>query len=461
MNATDRFGRLQASVTRHGTAIAPVINRKLLIFTTTWWASAALLAFRLQRAGFEVTLLCPRGHPARAQPGLNCIDLPGRAVLRTLRDAIARTDPRMLVPMDDRAVRYVHALHDVADAAVRALIEASVGPPASFPIATSRPRFSAAARAVGMATPAEADVRSLADVHGHLARAGAPLVLKLDGTAGGRGVAFARTRREAARAFRRLHLKRSVAFAFKQLLVDRDPFWLVDWAAGRRPSLSAQHVVRGRSGDLAMFCLDGKVLGLAVAEAESCGGETGPSTFVHLADHPMLAVRARALAAELKLSGFFGLDFIVDAASGEEVVIELNPRMTALCGLAADRPDGPIAAAAAALLGSPAGPAGPERPRVRRAHFPFAWLAHPGDRRLEQCRDDIPPAHPALIAEMLKQSWNHRGPVARLFALPRHIRREQRAARAGGGAAIAGWSTIGAALRPRARGQLDSARAAP
>lgn len=383
------------------------------MFTTFWWSSSALLATKLSDAGFAVTMLCPFGHAAHAEPGLTCIELPSRAIARTLREAVETLAPSLIVPMDDRAVRQLHALHAHADVPLRALIERSLGASSSFEASSSRTGFSQAARAVGIATPQEIAVNGVHDLDEHFRVSTAPIVLKVDGLTGGQGVAIASSRGEARRAFLRLRLKLTGLFAFKRWLINRDRFWLADHRAADRPGLSAQQFVRGRAGDLSMFCLDGKLLGVSVAEVEGKSSASGPSTFVRLVDRPELVNRARLLVESLHLSGFYGLDFIVDQTTGEELVIELNPRITSLAGLRAEIEGSPIAAAAEALLGRTV--AEPRQPRTRDlyAHFPLAWLADPTDPRLSCCRGDVPWDRPRLMEAVVETPWNERGLLAR------------------------------------------------
>lgn len=51
---------------------------------------------------------------------------------------------------------------------------------------------------------------------------------------------------------------------------------------------------------------------------------------VRLIDHSEMAQAACKLAQRLELSGFHGLDFVLEADSGAAYLIELNPRCTQL-----------------------------------------------------------------------------------------------------------------------------------
>ena len=257
-------------------------------------------------------------------------------------------------------------------------------------------------------------------------------MLKLDGTTGGQGVRIIRTREEARAGYRDLVRKKLALFALQRRLINRDPFWLMDWRMGVRPVISAQSFVQGRAGNLALFCREGEVLGATLAESESSAYDTGPSTFVRILEREDFLDKARALMRRLGLSGFCGLDFIIDEASAQPVLIEMNPRITPLSAL---RPGGradPVAGAAMALLGRPAAEAAAIEPRDLYACFPTAWRFHPGDDRLELCRSDLPHAHPELVAEALRTPWNHRSLLARSQALGLRLLRSRTVRRQGG-----------------------------
>ena len=176
-----------------------------------------------------------------------------------------------------------------------------------------------------------------------------------------------------------------------------------------------------------MFCRDGEVLAASVAEAVSCGGATGPSTIVRLVDRPEFVEGARRLAHELRLTGFHGLDFMVDQATGRALLIELNPRLTALSNIRIDAARDLVAAAAAMLTGVPCAPPATRPEAELVAHFPSAWQWHRNDPRLAACFQDVPWEAPALMAEMLRPSWPERPLLARMEAGSRRLVRRARA----------------------------------
>ncbi len=146
-----------------------------------------------------------------------------------------------------------------------------------------------------------------------------------------------------------------------------------------------------------------------ISAAAQPAGPTGPSTVIRLIDRPELLAGARRLG----LSGFIGLDFIIDDATGEAVVIEINPRATPL-GASAIGPGTPVAGAARSLGAIPGDAAGEQGDLI--AYFPAAWRVDPADPRLALCAREIPSSDPPLLAEMLRTPWVERSALAIVFA---------------------------------------------
>jgi len=251
-------------------------------------------------------------------------------------------------------------------------------------------------------------------------------VLKVDGAWGGTGVRLAATPEQAYAAFHRLRRRMGVWVALKRMLVNHDPFCMADQLRRGHPEVSVQAYVRGHPGNLTMFCWNGDVLAATVAETVACSGRIGPSTIVRLVDRPEVVASAGRLARELRLTGFHGLDFMVEEATGRALLIELNPRPTSLSNIRLEPGRDLVRAAAIALLGvaCPPPPMSPTGDLV--AHFPLAWQWDRDDTRLETAFQDVPWDEPALMAEMLRPSWPERLWLARVASsLLRLLRRWQ------------------------------------
>jgi hypothetical protein len=132
---------------------------------------------------------------------------------------------------------------------------------------------------------------------------------------------------------------------------------------------------------------------------------------------------ARLLADALQLSGFFGLDFMLESDTGTPHLIEMNPRCTQLGHLEfADQ--GSLAGAFSAhLRGEAPPPAENPVPFDTIAFFPQGIKALRGNSRY---RDgtylDMPRGEPDLIAELERDPWPQRRWAARLYHTLRPIK---------------------------------------
>ena len=374
-----------------------------------------------------MTVLCPPGHPVQAVPGVISLRQSAFRPTQALSAAIAACQPVLIIPGDDRAVLSLHRLHRTGSDAERHLVERSLGPPHGYPAATSRLLLLALARRLHIPVPDDQAILTHADLDDWIDRTPGPWVLKVDGSWAGAGVQIASTRNQAHRALGTLAGRVNSRVALTRMLVNRDPFSAADWLHRQPKQISAQRFVRGWPGNLAMFCWDGEILAANVAEAVACGGATGPSTIIRLVERPDFIEGARRLARELRLTGFHGLDFMVDESTGRALLIELNPRLTALSNIRIDAARDLVGAVVAVLTGAPCAPPAtmPETELV--AHFPSAWQWHRDDPRLAACFQDVPWEEPALMAEMLRPSWPERPLLARMEAGSRRLVRRARA----------------------------------
>jgi hypothetical protein len=124
-------------------------------------------------------------------------------------------------------------------------------------------------------------------------------------------------------------------------------------------------------------------------------GPTGASTIVEAIDHAEMSAAAASLAERLELSGFHGLDFILDD-DGAASLIELNPRATQVCHLRIGCGDSLVDA----LVGNEASD------RIAAAGttialFPQAWSADPTNALLRTAAHDVPWEEPELLHELL------------------------------------------------------------
>ncbi len=408
-----------------------VMKPVILLATTCWWHWVPVLGLTLADAGCEVSAVYPaRGHPLDAVEAIrHRFSYRHGDPLRALRDAIDQVWPDLIVPCDDRAALHLRQLHALegkvgaegrdaggAPSALARLIERSLGDAAGFGTARSRHDLISLARAADIATPATGALRDSRDVDAWLAAHGLPAVFKVDGSWGGDGVIVVRTREAAHAAFARLSRPCRLRFALERTVVNRDKYWLAEWRDRSARTVSAQSYIEGRPANAAVFCWQGRVLAGISVEVLQTRYRHGPATIVKQVDRPEMLKAAQTLATRLGMSGFFGLDFMIDQRTEVAQLIELNARPTPLCHLRLGGDRDLVGALVARLSGEAVSPRCVTEADVI-AYFPDA--ARAGGGRGEAIPAgafrDVPSGAPALVAELLRRPWPTRGLLARGF----------------------------------------------
>jgi thioesterase domain-containing protein len=391
----------------------------------------------LQRAGCDVAAVFPwPGHPLRKTVSVRTrFRYSALNPLASLARAIREYQPHFVVPADDRAVQHLHELYAAGPNAFRTdcteLIQRSLGAPSSYPIVSSRFPLLEIAQEEGLRVPKTMSIRSADDLESLRPQPAAPWVLKSDGSWGGHGVAIARDAEEARRYFRALAKPVGAVRAFKRLMVDREAFSLRP-AREHRHHVVAQQFVGGVPANSGFFCWEGNVLADIHVRVLQSQGDTGAATVVRVIDNPEMALAAKRLAGRLGLSGFFGLDFILEEDSGAAYLLEMNPRCTPLCHLQLGDGRDMVGALRAQLTGEPIEETAPVTQEDTIIYFPQAWH---WDRSIptRPCSyHDVPWEDPGLIRELLLLPWPDRGILARLFNRLRHTTFTERAAHGGG-----------------------------
>jgi glutathione synthase/RimK-type ligase-like ATP-grasp enzyme len=401
----------------HAGAGRPVV----LIASTTWWAFPARIAMACAARGMDVDAICGPGHPLQKTASLRRRHPYGALrPLRALEAAITESGACLVLPCDERARANLHLLHmRSSDPAIRRVIERSLGDPAQFAIVDDRTALIDCARALGIAAPETLRLDGEAALEEALSRLGLPAVLKVDGSWGGLGVAVARTRAQAGLHFARLSRPLSLRRAIKRLLVDRDAFHLHPWLAQESPRVCVQRYAPGRPANSVSACIDGEILGTICAEAVLLQRPHGASSVVRIIDNAQMCDAAVKLARHLRLSGVFGLDFLIDDRTGQANLVEMNPRATPLSHLALG-PGRDVIGAIGHLAGLPT-LADPVRVTENAviAYFPQALHTAPGTLWLTEGFHDVPWDDPGLTAELMRRPRPDRGLLAGLLRLLR------------------------------------------
>lgn len=367
--------------------------------------------------GCLVSAVCPPGHPLRYVQGIReihtCSCLMSR---RSLAAAIQRSQPDLVVPGDDVSVSQLHELHRLRPQ-LRLLIERSLGDPRGFDVLESRVRLLDTARELDIRTADACAVTTASHVRDGYARCGPTALLKVDGSSGGQGVRIVRSEKEAAAAFRRLTAAAGLATALKRVIVNRDPQALWSWTRRDKFAMTMQAFVAGTPANIMVACWQGEIVGEVSVRAISCQGPTGAALVVRLIDHQELSRAAALLAKHLGLSGFFGLDFILERRSGAAYLIEMNPRCTQLGHL--KLPRGDLAGALCAALMGSAKPAPASWPIVSDeiAFFPQCWQWQTKSAFHGRVHHDVPWEQKRLVETLMQAPWPERTWLARSYHL--------------------------------------------
>jgi hypothetical protein len=393
---------------------------RVLLTDTDRRPYAARLALVLAQAGCEVSAVYSlHGHPLRkTQVVKHAFPYSALGPLESLARAIAESNPDIVIPCDDRGARHLLDLHARSlqqgsdGVPLTKLIERSLGSPEGFRVACGRNDLLRIATEEGLRVPATRLIATAEDLQAWQKEQPFPWVLKADETWGGRGVRIAHSRSEADQFFRDVSSPFRLRRAIKRLLVNRDPFWLRPWWEGRKPSVVVQAYVEGRPANCAVLCWKGEVLAGTDVEVVSADGLTGPARVVRVVDNAEMKLCAERIARRLNLSGFFGLDFVIEQGTGAAYLIEMNPRCTPLCHLRLGNGSDMIGALWAQLSGQPQPNVRPVTENDMIAYFPQAMQAN--SEFLQTSFHDVPQAEPDLMHEFL-EPWPERSLLFRMM----------------------------------------------
>jgi biotin carboxylase len=380
---------------------------KVLLTDTNRWALAARLAIALTEAGCEVAAICQGPNHALMKTRAVRQIFPYRAFhpIEALRAAIEEFAPDIIVPACDRSVEHLHELYAQADSReqsgknIKALIEKSLGRPASHLIVSSRYDLLAVAREEGVRVPNTSRVNSIKDLDVWRVRESFPWVIKADGTWGGVGVRVIRSRHEIEASWKELRKMSRLSRALKRLAVNKDKFLLRSWWNQLDRKIVVQSYVEGRPANCTVFAWEGRVLALIAVEVIRSDGATGPASIVRVIESAQMKFAAEKIASRLGLSGFWGLDFMIERDSQAAYLVEMNPRLTPPCHLRLGKGRDLVGAFCAQLTGQ----ALAEYPPVTQSEI-IAYQSHSpeliGDT-FPNCFHDFPHGDPELARELL------------------------------------------------------------
>jgi len=387
----------------------------ILIATTSRWFTTARLAIAFAKVGCNVDAICPVNNALRKTKVVRLTHTyQALSPLESFLHAIRTSKPDLIVPGDDLAGKHLHDLYfrekrnggegqKVCD-----LIECSIGPPDSFPVANARASFMDIASQERIRVPKTAVLRDVSDLERWISHSGFPLVLKADGSSSGEGVKIVNTSFEAKRALRALQSPPELIRVAKRALINRDLRWIRPVLERSRPIVNAQEFIAGRDATSLAACWKGEVLAALHFVVINKQYERGPSSVLRLIENKEISSATERLVRRLKLSGLHGFDFLFENDTEKAYLIEMNPRATQVGHLALGPGRDLPVALSAAVMGQPI----PETRTVTEnptiALFPQEWLRNPQSTFLSSAYHDIPWDEPDLIRDCLRTTrrWN-------------------------------------------------------
>jgi len=140
-------------------------------------------------------------------------------------------------------------------------------------------------------------------------------------------------------------------------------------------------------------------------------GATGPATVVRVVKGSQMLLAGTRIARRLNLSGFYGLDFVIDEVSGEPYLVEMNPRCTPQCHLRLGKGRDLVGVFWSCVAERPFLETAPITTNDLIAYYPQAWTCK--SEHLEASYQDIPREEPELMRELLSP-WPDRSLLFRL-----------------------------------------------
>jgi hypothetical protein len=222
---------------------------------------------------------------------------------------------------------------------------------------------------------------------------------------------------EAIQVYRSAGGATRASVTWKRFLINRHFFALWAWRRRKTSKMTIQEFIQGRPATTMFACWKGEVLASTTVEVLVSQGATGAATVVRVLVSDEIEDAARRLAREFRLSGFCGLDFVLEKGTGTAYLIELNPRATQLGHLNLSAYGDLAGVMAAKLRNEIPSTAASENCIGDRiiAFFPYAFKSHPKISRMSQLYLDVPWDEPALVRELAYDPWPDRQWLSRIY----------------------------------------------
>jgi|SRR5579871_457934 len=394
---------------------------KVLLTDTSRWALSSRVAIGLSKRGCRVSGICPSRHPLlKTRIVERAFHYDSLYPLESLTRAITETEPHIIIPFDDRTTQHLHELYDrtiqldtTAATRIAKLIEHSLGSPESHPIVDDRGELIRVAQEEGVRVPDTCVINTADDLKSWSKGQRFPWILKAAGTWGGRGVKIANSLAHAEKILVELTSLFGTKRVIKRSIINRDSFSLRPWWKNAKPAVIVQSYINGREANYAAVSWQGKVLAGIGVEVVNTMGPTEPASIVRVVDNAEMKLAAERLVNRLGLSGFIGLDFMIEDRSHLAYLIEMNPRCTPPCHIQLGKGRDMIGALWSQLSGEVLQEMPPVTQNDLIAYFPQAWDSN--SKFFETSYRDVPEDEPELLRE-LRQPWPSRSLLFRLFS---------------------------------------------
>jgi ATP-grasp domain len=337
--------------------------------------------------------------------------------LNSIIHAIDDWNPDLLVCADDQSVKELHRLHRLGTTSLPSqhskdlinLIERSLGDPSGFEFATRKSKLLSLAISLGLRCPATTFI-SAQELETQIKSATYPILVKADGSWGGKFVRIVDTAQAARTAIREFQLPSNWPSTLRQLLVRFVAPSILERNSRDPSAICLQDFVQGCPANRAVVCWKGRVLAGVSVRVHKTVYTFGPASVVEVIDSADMTEMTNRLADHLKLSGLVGFDFVLDSES-KAWLIEMNPRVTPVSYLAHAGED----LSAALLSGLTGIHTRPEPSATGKlvALFPQELQRSSRSEFLSTASDDVPWEDPELVLALLN-SVMKMGPIKRL-----------------------------------------------
>ncbi len=381
--------------------------KKLVIsFEDNRWGVIRVIR-TLHERGVSVAALCPPNHAMTQTKFLSrhfaLEDVKNRWEIElALAKAMHEWRPSLVIPGDERAVAFLHALLRRAksgepvqvDAEALAVLFRSAGDDRHYNKLLMKNETLALARELGLRTPEGGSVSSVGEAVALAERIGFPVYLKKAFSWAGQGVVRCHGPDELARAFQSMRPPRkNPAFDYARRLLGRD--WY--------PTNETVDLQAAIDGTPALYSLAAwwgvKLAGYSGRKVQTTH-ENGPSSVIHLAAHDEMARTASEMVAATGATGFMAFDFMVERDTGHAYLIECNPRPVPCSHLGSrigvDLPQALIDAVRGDVRQRP-----PAAHAETVALFPQEWRRSPEALAAFDGFVDVPENDAALLARMM------------------------------------------------------------